>query len=485
MPTRSFRTAFTAQVQDRPDDPALSWDGGVVSYGELENRVRETRQALIALVPDPTLPICVPAAKSPDTIALLIAAMAEDRRVLLPSASLGAEALTRVCSQVGCAHIVEAVAGETTVRRSGAEGRPMPGAGLLLTTSGSTGTPKVVELAAKGVDAFLAWASASFGIAAGTRVLNYAPLNFDLCLLDVWAALAVGACVELVNPERAADGAWMAAYCSDRQPTVVQAVPLFFRLVTEGEDRFPSVQDVLLTGDVVPLALLDRIIRAFPNARLWNVYGCTETNDSFLYRVDPTEVSARGAMPIGHPIDGVRVSILAADGSEVLGEGAGELVVQTPFQARGYLGAGVDGQRWQDGWFRTGDLVRRDGTGLVFLDGRNDHQVKVRGVRTNLQEVEQIMLAHPEVIEAAVVAIPDPHAGNVLHAVVRRRATSRVTGLQLRMHCATALPRTAIPGSFRLVDEALPRTSTGKVDRKALIERSGPAVSVPSERSAS
>jgi acyl-coenzyme A synthetase/AMP-(fatty) acid ligase len=107
----------------------------------------------------------------------------------------------------------------------------------------------------------------------------------------------------------------------------------------------------------------------------------------------------------------------------------------------------------------------------VHLTGRNDHQVKVRGVRTNVQEVENVVLAHPEVLEAAVVPVPDEEAGTVLHAVVRRAPGSLLNGLHLRAHCAAALPRTAIPGAFEIGDEALPRTSTGKVDRTALRTR--------------
>ncbi|WBB73439.1 AMP-binding protein [Micromonospora sp. WMMD1128] len=471
MPTTSFCTAFYRQVHDRPDAPALSWAGDQISYRRLAELVRDTRVALDQLGLDAEVPLCVPAVKSPETVALLIAAFELDRRVLLPPASLGPESLARVCAAVGCADILGADADGLTVRPSGATGRALPGAGMLLTTSGSTGTPKVVELAPDGVDPFLTWAAGTFDIGPDARVLNYAPLNFDLCLLDVWTALATGACVVMVDPERAVDGPWLAEFCREQGPTVVQAVPLFFRLVTDAGGRFPGVRDVLLTGDAAPPPLLDRIGRAFPHARLWNVYGCTETNDSFLHRVEPAEVRALGGMPIGRPIDGVEVSAVDADGAEVTGAGVGELVVRTPFRARGYLDAGPNAARWRDGWFRTGDLVRRDAAGLFFLAGRNDDQVKVRGVRTNLKEVEQVMLTHPEVLEAAVLAVPDAEAGNVLHAVVRPRAASDVNGLHLRLHCAAALPRTAIPGVFVLVDDALPRTSTGKVDRNVLRAR--------------
>jgi acyl-CoA synthetase (AMP-forming)/AMP-acid ligase II len=228
------------------------------------------------------------------------------------------------------------------------------------------------------------------------------------------------------------------------------------------------VREVLFTGDVMPLDLLERVCDIFPGARMWNVYGCTETNDSFLHAVTRDEVRAHGVLPIGRPIEDVDAIIVGESGDILPGAGTGELVVATPFQARGYLDQRLNREKWRDGYFRTGDLVRRDAHGLVFLTGRTDHQVKVRGVRTNLQEVEEVVLAHPQVLEAAVVAVPDETAGSVLHAVVHRAPGSGMNGLQLRVHCAASLPRTAIPGVIEIVDHALPRTSTGKVDRNSV-----------------
>ncbi|MFD9733242.1 AMP-binding protein [Umezawaea sp. NPDC059074] len=473
MATHSFVTAFAEMARTRPDAPALSWGDRVVDYAGLADMVESTGAHLTALALDEGAPVCVPATKSPRTIALVIACVREGRQVLLPSTGLGPDALADLNARLGCTHVLSATEEDPVVARptgaSGRGARPVE-PGLVLTTSGSTGTPKVVVLAADGVDRFLAWAAARFDIGPGARVLNHAPLNFDLCLLDVWAALSVGACVDLVDPERAVDGAHLAALCAERAPTVVQAVPLFFRLVVEAADGrvFDGVRTLIFTGDAMPPSLLDRVATAFPNARMWNVYGCTETNDSFLHEVVPTEVAAHGVVPIGSPIEGVDALVVDESGDVLVGAGTGELVVSTPFQSRGYLDPRLDEEKWRDGYFRTGDLVRRDEQGLVFLLGRNDHQVKVRGVRTNLQEVEQVVLAHPQVSEAAVIAVPDETAGHVLHAVVRRVAGSAVNSLHLRVHCAAGLPRTAIPGVIEIVDHALPRTSTGKVDRNSL-----------------
>ncbi|MET1071177.1 MAG: AMP-binding protein [Umezawaea sp.] len=473
MPSSSFVTAFAEMARTRPDAPALSWGDRVVDYAELAEMVDAAHESLTALGIGEGVPVCVPARKSPYTIALVIACVRTGTQVLLPSTGLGRSALADLCAQLGCTHVLSASEDDpVTAERTENGGRTAYPAepGLVLTTSGSTGTPKMVVLAAEGVDSFLSWAATKFDIGPGTRVLNYAPLNFDLCLLDVWAALSVGACVELVEPERAVDGNHLAELCAERAPAVVQAVPMFFRLVVEAAAGrvFHGVRNLIFTGDAMPPSLLDRVAAAFPNARMWNVYGCTETNDSFLHEVVPAEVAAHGVVPIGTPIDGVDALVVGESGDVLTGAGTGELVVSTPFRSRGYFDRRLNGEKWRDGYFRTGDLVRRDDQGLVFLLGRNDHQVKVRGVRTNLQEVEQVVLAHPHVSEAAVIAVPDETAGHVLHAVIRRVAGSAVNSLQLRVHCAAGLPRTAIPGVIEIVDHALPRTSTGKVDRNSL-----------------
>jgi acyl-coenzyme A synthetase/AMP-(fatty) acid ligase len=198
----------------------------------------------------------------------------------------------------------------------------------------------------------------------------------------------------------------------------------------------------------------------FPKARFHNIFGCTETNDSFIYEVDPATLT--GKMPIGRPIAG----------TEALVSDAGELLVATPFQTDGYLNSALNADTFQviDGrvFYRTGDLVTRDEDGLYSLQGRADWQVKVRGVRTNLQEVEQVIAAHPEVLEAVVVPLPDEQAGVRLHAHVSRHPSSTLTSLRLRTHAGEHLPRHAIPTSVHITDVPLPRTSTGKPDRNLI-----------------
>jgi acyl-coenzyme A synthetase/AMP-(fatty) acid ligase len=121
-------------------------------------------------------------------------------------------------------------------------------------------------------------------------------------------------------------------------------------------------------------------------------------------------------------------------------------------------------------WYRSGDLVQRGADGELTLLGRNDFQVKVRGVRINLQEVEQILLEHEGISEAAAVTVPSEAAGQELRVLVRRARPGTPNTLELRAHCAHRLPRPAIPSTIRIVEEPLPRTVTNKIDRRSVKE---------------
>jgi acyl-coenzyme A synthetase/AMP-(fatty) acid ligase len=222
---------------------------------------------------------------------------------------------------------------------------------------------------------------------------------------------------------------------------------------------------VILTGDATPPALLAKLPGPFTNARFYNVYGCTETNDSFIHELD---VAQDGPIGLGEPLPGVLHQVVES-GRVIAEPGTGELWVSTPFQASGYLGGpSFDDGFGADGFYRTRDLVRRDESGMLFLDGRTDSQVKVRGVRVNLQAVERALLGDESVAEAAVFAVEEPLAGVRLIAVVRGRGEARPDTLKLRARCARELGRIAVPATIDVQDAALPKTTTGKVDRNAV-----------------
>ncbi|WP_217245354.1 AMP-binding protein [Streptomyces sp. AC602_WCS936] len=477
---------FLAQARRRPDAVALTGDCEEVTYGTLLARATAQRGRVAGPGLAPGEPVGVLAVKSPATIALVLACLLERRPVLLPSPTLGQDVRARLTEAAGASRLLTARDDDraTAEPYGPAPARPDTTA-FVLTTSGSTGVPKAVPLPAAAVDRFTAWAGDAFGIAEDTPVLNHAPLNFDLCLLDVWTTLARGGRVVLADPGRATRGTHLFGLLQRHRVEVVQAVPMFFRLLADAAPgrALPAVRHALTTGDALPAPLLAELPPLLPAARLHNVYGCTETNDSFVHEVVPARDTGPGPLPIGRPLPGVHALVVAEDGTVVDGEGRGELYVSTPFQSEGYLGApagpafaphprGLPGRRY----FRSGDLVHRAADGTFTLRGRTDFQVKVRGVRVNPQEVEAVLLAHPLVREAAVLALPDPVAGKLLHAVVRGdRGADGLDSLTLRGHLARGLPRAAIPSTVRVTADPLPRTSTGKVDRERVAQALLPA----------
>ncbi|MET7419557.1 AMP-binding protein [Dactylosporangium sp. NPDC005555] len=466
--------AVHAAARLAPERVAVVHRGGGTSFAELIAASGTARTALDALGLPAGQPIAVRAAKSPQTVALILACFAAARPVLLLSVDLGAQVAGNLVQRAGCAGVAAATGDGAFdwVPAPVPAGPPdlPPDTCLMLTTSGSTGVPKIVPLTGAALGRFTGWAADTFALGAGTRVLSHAPLNFDLSLLDVWATLAHGGTVVLVDPDRAANPAYLLDLVSTTRPHVVQAVPMFYRLLVSAADgghTVPEVRHVVLTGEHTPPTLRAALPELFPGAVLHNVYGCTETNDSFIHSFGADEARDGAPLPLGTPLPGVHAHLAGDDGEPFDGPGTGELVVSTPFQAVGYLAGDRFPVRAGRAWYRTGDLVTRDDRGRLVLVGRTDFQVKIRGVRVSLEEVEQVLLAHPDVAEAAVVALPDAAAGARISAVLRPRS-SGLTSLQVRTWCAQHLTRAAIPAVFDLRSAPLPVGVTGKVDRARL-----------------
>lgn len=478
MPSTALVSAVYEHARRSPKQPALVVDGQLTDYAALGALIEDTRRWLHS--GDTDGPLLAPVRSSPAAIAFVLACVAERRVALLPSPELPEATLVSLADRAGCRHRVAFEPGQlrtlTPTKRLPPVGMP-PGCSLLLTTSGSTGLPKIVPIDSAGFDRFVRWARHTLGLRRGIEVLSLAPLNFDLSLLEVWTTLAVGGCVNFVDHAKATQGEHLLELLAQRQVELVEAVPMFHRLLADAAQEhqvvLPAVRAVLLTGDVTPPQLLPRLRRLFPNARILNVYGCTETNDSLVHEVPPDATD--DPLPLGQPVDGTVALVMDGD-APVRGPGRGELVVCTPFQGPGYLDAELTRQRFvrlpsqpDRVFFRTGDMVRRDDNGALLLEGRMDSVVKVRGTRVNTQEVEAVLRAHPAVVEAAVVPRADEMAGTTLTAVVRRASSSDLNSLQVRQHCAAALARTAIPSRIAITDDPLPRNSNGKLDRARLI----------------
>ena len=220
---------------------------------------------------------------------------------------------------------------------------------FMLTTSGSTGLPKIVPLPAGAVDRFTDWAAAQFDIGPGTVVANYAPLNFDLCLLDIWTTLKHGGCVVLVDQDRATNGGYLADLITDqrgqRRPGGADALPAADRRQrarTAATSR--SVKHAITTGDKIPADLARGPARPVPQRAASSTSTAARrrtTASSTSSRAWPT-ARCRRTSRSGSRCPACSTLIRTDDGEFLDGTGTGELLVWTPFQTRGYLNAALN-----------------------------------------------------------------------------------------------------------------------------------------------
>ena len=335
-------------------------------------------------------------------------------------------------------------------------------------TSGSTGKPKGVMLAHGGVAALFRWTVEAFTEEEFSAVFASTSVCFDISVFELFFPLARGGKVVLGENAFALPGAAASSV------TLVNTVPsAMAELARTG--RLPgSVRTVNMAGEALPRAVVQKIFARGAVERVWNLYGPTETTVySIGGIVDP---DGSGPPSIGRAIAGNRLSIVDGRFREVADDVPGELYIGGGAVARGYLGRpDLTAERFLPNPFgpagsrvyRTGDIVcRRRGGEIDFL-GRSDHQVKVRGFRIELREIEHALLAHASVREAAVVAREDTPGETRLVAYLAFEKGAVPLRGELREHLARSLPEYMVPSLFIPLG-SLPRTLNGKVDRKAL-----------------
>jgi amino acid adenylation domain-containing protein len=346
----------------------------------------------------------------------------------------------------------------------------------ILYTSGSTGVPKGVALTHRNGLAFVRWAVEEFTVTDADRLASLAPLHFDLSIFDVFAAAAAAATLVLVPRRVSVFPAELADFIGSRQITVWYSTPSALTLLLRHGRPVPrdlaGLRVILFAGEVFPAPRLAELAELAPHARLANLYGPTETNVCTWTQVR-RPVDPATPVPIGRPIPGVSTAVIGDDGTPVGPGGVGELYVRGPTVMRGYWNDADRTERalvrlpgTQGLSYATGDIVRVDGTGVHHFLGRRDDQVKSAGHRIELGEVETAIHSHPSVAECAVLAVPDP---DITNRIVGCVAAPGVSAAQLARHCAQRLPPYMVPHRFELLD-SLPKTSTGKTDRRVLRE---------------
>jgi acyl-coenzyme A synthetase/AMP-(fatty) acid ligase len=232
---------------------------------------------------------------------------------------------------------------------------------------------------------------------------------------------------------------------------------------------------LLFAGEVFPTKYLSRMMRLVPHATFANLYGPTETNVCTAYTVSEPPDEDGPTISIGKAIGNVDTFVWADHGAAAEPGTVGELLVRGPTVMRGYWG---DLERTRtrlirdprdpefgDPVYRTGDLVEELPDGNYRFLGRRDNQIKSRGYRIELGDIETAINSHPDVVECAVVAVPDELISNRIRAFVAVKA--EITEPEMIAHCSDLIQKYMIPETFYF-RETLPKTSTGKIDRKGL-----------------
>jgi len=345
-------------------------------------------------------------------------------------------------------------------------------------TSGSTGAPKGVMVEHRSVVNRLAWMRREFAMGAAERVLQKTALSFDVSVWEIFMPLIGGGCLVLAEPGSQRDPLALARLLREQRITTAHFVPSMLQvfLAELATFEFPDLVRVVCSGEELPPAVVEDFQRKIPVVEIYNFYGPTEAAiEVSWHRCRPDRGAAR--VPIGRPIDNCRLYVLDRAARLQPPGVVGELYIAGTPVARGYLNRetltaerfladpfGEPGARM----YRTGDLARWTSDGEIDFLGRNDAQIKLRGFRIELSEIESQLARHPDIAEAAVALSLDAVGGPALIAYwIAARADVELDAEELRTYLAAALPEYMLPVGYRRLDR-LPLNANGKLDRDAL-----------------
>ncbi|PTR44095.1 amino acid adenylation domain-containing protein [Rhodococcus sp. OK611] len=499
-PARStLADLFDEQAARTPESVALVFEGHALTYAEFDARANRLARHLIADGVGPDTVVALAMRRSIDLLVAVYAVVKAGGAYLPLDPDHPAERT---------AHVLETTA-PVVVLTTGADGAALPAgspgvvleqldlggfsdapvtdadrmaplapenAAYVIFTSGSTGRPKGVAVSHAAIVNRLLWMQGEYGLTVDDVVLQKTPVTFDVSVWELFWPLQVGARMVIAVPDGHRDPAYLARVIAEESVSTAHFVPSMLAVfVSEpGMAGCSSLRRVFASGEALPAQTAGSLREVLPSVRLHNLYGPTEAAVDVTFH----EVTAadRVSVPIGVPVWNTQVLVLDSRLHPVPVGVPGELYLAGVQLARGYVGRsdltsdrfvanpfGAAGERM----YRTGDLVRSHVSGELEYLGRNDFQVKLRGLRIELGEIESAMLAHPTVAQAVVVVREDVPGNQQLVGYAVAAAEALIDGDELRAFLGRSLPEYMVPITVLTLAE-FPITVHGKLDRKSL-----------------
>ena len=351
----------------------------------------------------------------------------------------------------------------------------------IMYTSGSTGVPKGIMHSHYSGLSYARLSAQLYGLDASDRIGNHAALHFDISTLGYFSSPFVGATTVIIPEAHTKMPASMTQLMEQEKLTVWYSVPLaLVQLLSHGlpdQRDLSTIRWVLFGGEPFPSGHLKKLMAHWPQAKFSNVYGPAEVNQCTYYHL-PAPPETGVSIPIGRVWDNTEILIVDQDNTPVAAGEPGELLVRSATMMKGYwkqpslteksLYVSRD-QGFEKVYYKTGDLVRRNAEGELMFLGREDRQIKTRGYRVELDEIEAVILGHEAVMEAAAFGVSNASEGLLIEATVILKEGETLEEADLFNYLGLYLPLYAMPRKINFV-LSLPYTTTGKIDRTKLRE---------------
>jgi amino acid adenylation domain-containing protein len=509
---QSIHELFERQVELAPDRTAVAFEEEQLSYAELSGRANRLAHYLRGLGVGPDTRVGVLMERSVEMVVGVLGvlkaggayvpldpAYPEERLAFMVKDAEALALLTqrRLVKELGECEC-QAVWLDEEWDEIAKEGEENPASGVrsanlayVIYTSGSTGQPKGVQVPHAAVVNFLASMQAHPGITVEDNLLSVTSLSFDISILEIILPLTVGARLVVAHRDTTLIGERLSDAAAKSQATVIQATPTTYQLLIDSGWEGSSGLKILCGGEAMSPKLAGRLLERCGS--LWNLYGPTETTIwSTLCEVHPESKTPS----IGHPIKNTQCYILDGNLAPTPIGAVGSLYIGGAGLARGYRNLpAITADRFIPDSFsrepgarlyRTGDLARYQSDGSIEFLGRGDFQVKLRGFRIELEEIEALLNQHYSIKQAIVTVVGDDINTLGLAAYVVFDG-SELTISELRQYLREKLPEYMVPAAW-VVLESLPLTPNGKVNRRALpvptrtqVEGAGIAARTPTE----